>query len=550
MNKKRLILIAVGTLAAAAAVGAGIFAASRPTGKKSVYVYGFDVVGMTDYWGDRQESYGPVRSDNIQTVMLSDTQTVTEVKVKQGDTVKKGDLLLSFDTTLTDLALEKKRLAVEQLKLRLQQEEARLGELLDTTPNTPISEETVSVTYDYVDMEVPVEEDPITELKVISDEKNKTAYPGTKENPVICLFPNMLSNLNDETMGKVKDEIIKKRKEADKKDNNLLPESQYAVSEFYAVIKTTMDNLPSSGKVLWQGIHVLCSEKTYSLQFFDASGILDFSILPERTQTISVAIPNWKTETAGDDIGTGGYTKEQLTRMIEDQRKTILDVKYKIKVAEAEYSIARRETNDGNIYSEVDGKVVSVLTQEEAKENQQPILKVSGGGGFYVSGSISELNRDKLQIGSEVTITDYQNGGVYTGTVESVGDFPASGDNYYGNGNPNVSYYPFTVFVDESADLVGGNYVNIQYSLNQEDGGIYLSNPFVRKENGESYVFVRDENGRLEKRAVKTGKSLWGSYIEILSGITTEDKLAFPYGKNVKPGAATAEGDYSTLYEQ
>ena len=134
--------------------------------------------------------------------------------------------------------------------------------------------------------------------------------------------------------------------------------------------------------------------------------------------------------------------------------------------------------------------------------------------------------------------------------MESVGDFPASGDNYYGNLNPNVSFFPFTVFVDESADLVGGNYVNIQYSLNQGDGGIYLQNPFVRKENGESYVLVQGENGKLEKRAVKTGKSLWGSYIEILSGITMEDKLAFPYGKTVKPGAPTAEGDYSTLYEQ
>ena len=550
MNKKKIILIAVGTVAAAAAIGAGIFAASRPSGKKSVYVYSFDIVGMTDYWGDRQESYGPVRSDNIQTVMLSDTQTVTEVKVKQGDTVKKGDLLLSFDTTLTDLALEKKRLSVEQLKLQLRQEEARLGELLDTTPNTPIVEETTPMTYDYVDVEVPVEEDPITELKVVSDEKNTKAAPGTKDNPVICLLPNMVSNLNDETMGKVKTEIQKKRREADQKANSLLPESEYNISEFYAVMKTTVDNLPSSTKVLWQGIHVTGSEKPFTLQFFDASGVLDFSILPERMQTVSVAIPNRETETAGNDYNTGGYTKEQLTRMIEDQRKTILDVKYKIKVAEAEYSIARREANDGNIYSEVDGKVVSVLTQEEAKENQQPILKVSGGGGFYVAGSISELNRDKLQIGSEVTVTDYRNGGVYTGTVESVGDFPASGDNYYGNGNPNVSYYPFTVFVDESADLVGGNYVNIQYSLNQGDGGIYLQNPFVRKENGESYVLVHGENGKLEKRAVKTGKSLWGSYIEILSGITMEDKLAFPYGKTVKPGAPTAEGDYSTLYEQ
>ena len=550
MNKKKIILIAVGTVAAAAAIGAGIFTASRTSGKKSVYVYSFDIVGMTDYWGDRQESYGPVRSDNIQTVMLSDTQTVTEVKVKQGDTVKKGDLLLSFDTTLTDLALEKKRLSVEQLKLQLQQEEARLGELLDTTPNTPIVEETTPMTYDYVDVEVPVEEDPITELKVVSDEKNTKAAPGTKDNPVICLLPNMVSNLNDETMGKVKTEIQKKRREADQKANSLLPESEYNISEFYAVMKTTVDNLPSSTKVLWQGIHVTGSEKPFTLQFFDASGVLDFSILPERMQTVSVAIPNRETETAGNDYNTGGYTKEQLTRMIEDQRKTILDVKYKIKVAEAEYSIAQREANDGNIYSEVDGKVVSVLTQEEAKENQQPILKVSGGGGFYVSGSISELNRDKLQIGSEVTVTDYRNGGVYTGTVESVGDFPASGDNYYGNGNPNVSYYPFTVFVDESADLVGGNYVNIQYSLNQGDGGIYLQNPFVRKENGESYVLVQDENGKLEKRAVKTGKSLWGSYIEILSGITMEDKLAFPYGKTVKPGAPTAEGDYSTLYEQ
>ena len=65
---------------------------------------------MTEYWGDSRESYGPVTSDNIQTVFLSDTQEVTEILVKQGDTVKKGDLLMRFDTTLSEIALERKRL--------------------------------------------------------------------------------------------------------------------------------------------------------------------------------------------------------------------------------------------------------------------------------------------------------------------------------------------------------------------------------------------------------------------------------------------------------
>ena len=45
------------------------------------------------------------------------------------------------------------------------------------------------------------------------------------------------------------------------------------------------------------------------------------------------------------------------------------------------------------------------------------------------------------------------------------------------------------------------------------------------------------------------GKSLWGSYTEILSGLTEEDYIAFPYGKNIKSGASTVEGDLRDLYQ-
>ena len=47
---------------------------------------------------------------------------------------------------------------------------------------------------------------------------------------------------------------------------------------------------------------------------------------------------------------------------------------------------------------------------------------------------------------------------------------------------------------------------------------------------------------------VTIGKTLGGSYTEILDGLTPEDLVAFPYGKNVKPGAPAVEGDMSDLY--
>ena len=90
--------------------------------------------------------------------------------------------------------------------------------------------------------------------------------------------------------------------------------------------------------------------------------------------------------------------------------------------------------------------------------------------------------------------------------------------------------------------------MNVVYSTATTEQGIYLENPFLRTEQGKTFVFVRGENGKLEKRFVTTGKALWGSYTEVLDGITPEDFLAFPYGKTVVEGADTVESDLSELY--
>ena len=567
MKHKKKAFVIGGSVLGALAIGLGIFAGAANSGKKPVYVYPFDIVGMTDYWGDSQESYGPVRSDNIQTVMLSDTQTVTEINVKVGDTVKKDDVLMSYDSTLSDLALEKKRLKVEQLKLQLQQEKDRLAEINNLQPYTP---QQGGSTYIPPDVSGDDAFQPGEAYLPNTTYTDVTTWSGgsgsSKDDPVILwvrqdgsvsadMVRDVAAFLEEARYRSAKEEYDSAYKaylEAKKAYDDAVaagedpgeapveptPPERESITNFYMILKEAYGNHTKAYAYVYFGMHVYLTDSGYYFTPFDASNVNDYT---------KDAVDYGGTVVDEPDVPEGTvYTLAEIVKMREDQQKTILDVEYNIKVAEAEYSIAQRETKDGKVRSEVDGKVVSVLTEEEARETKQPIIKVSGGGGYYVVGSVSELVRDRLAIGSEVTINDYRNGNMYTGTVESIGDYPT--DNGYGNGNQNVSYYPFNVFVDESADLVGGSYVNISYSLNADEGGIYLANAFIRKENGENIVYVQGPNGKLEKRTVVTGKTVWGSYKEILSGITTEDKVAFPYGKNVKVGASTELGDYSTLY--
>ena len=62
LNRKKL-LMAGGALVLAAAIGFGAFALAGKGGKDPIYVYDFNMVGMSDYWGDRQSSQGFVKSE-------------------------------------------------------------------------------------------------------------------------------------------------------------------------------------------------------------------------------------------------------------------------------------------------------------------------------------------------------------------------------------------------------------------------------------------------------------------------------------------------------
>lgn len=725
MGKVKKLVI---TLLAVAVVGTGGFFGwryLRGGNVQPVKVFPFDLVGMTEYWGDTQESYGPVSTDQIQTVYLSDTQTVSQILVEDGQEVKKGDLLLSFDTTLSQLELERKDLEIQKLQLDLEDAnkelqriswmvpmrtpptepetqptvpstvmfrngdyslfrenghdgssreaamicwipmgkvisteflQEQIGELLPETGEEPTEPETepsgpdettnsTEVT-NSTEESNPTEETPSTETSNPVEVPDPSASEESTESSVsgeeaLIMFTAFLSDEPTETWETTTEATTEATTEPSTEApaevpteaptepsaevptvpadpsvifygivvcdsavslrsgpgtaypvvdyasngqqvavyelidvNDVIwcgigggrwicmdyirldgsevyeptapsaptePEEEVEPAEpgekrcrpYYVVFKVTENNYLRGNVLVWLGVHV---RSDGSFSFFDARNVEDISLPPE---------PPEETEPDVDYIGSG-YTYSQIQEMKKEQEQKIKDLDIQLKLAQAELKIMERELSDGNVYSEQDGKVISLLTEEEAKLNSQPIIKVSGGGGYYVDATVNELERDNVFAGMEVTVMDWESGGSYTGTVVSVGDIPSSGG-MDGMSNPNASSYPMKVFVEEDANLREGGYVSVQYS-SASQGGIYLQNPFLRTIQGRSFVYVLGQDGLLEERTVTVGKSLGGSYTEILEGLTAEDLVAFPYGKNVKPGVPAEEGDMSDLY--
>ena len=91
--------------------------------------------------------------------------------------------------------------------------------------------------------------------------------------------------------------------------------------------------------------------------------------------------------------------------------------------------------------------------------------------------------------------------------------------------------------------------MNISLSFESSSGENQMSviKAFVRTENGQSYVMI-DDDGKLKKQYVNVGVSTDGYSIPVKSGLSMEDKIAFPYGKGVKEGAKTQEGTIDDIY--
>ena len=245
------------------------------------------------------------------------------------------------------------------------------------------------------------------------------------------------------------------------------------------------------------------------------------------------------------------YTQLQLNKMIREQTQKIKEIQNKIDTQNLNIRKQERVLGKSEVTATVSGKVIVFDMSDERTNTGEPNIVISSSGTYTATVSVGEYNLEKMQKGADVTVYNYDSGSYYTGKVVDVGTTP-NGE----IGSPVVqSTYPVKIAIDDSEGLTENSYVEVKFDKNQVldqpsgDTSILTVPLFMtRKENGKYYV-MKDVNGRLQKQVLKTGKIYWGSDIVVNGGLTTEDKIAFPYGKDVVIGKICKEADASDLWE-
>lgn len=563
-----------GIIAAACVVGVcgavwGGLTIARNAQRGDVNVYAVNDFAMTNYWGDTSNTSGMVTTDKLQKIYISQSQTVKKVWVKEGDSVKKGTALVSYDSTLTQATVERAKIDYDRQTENLEVMKNEL-ELLKKAKN----KETLQAEYDKLEKELN---------KLIED---ATKSPDDDTDVVDLTHINITSDMKLGTgSGNDKDNAIYYYRTTDSDGGFAL--SQADLMRIFSSLGKTDGTLylvfvTRAGNKLGGAV---MGNEGYILTAVTEDGPSGVSQDPQQPpaggttakKLVSVTVKPWnngfKPFTDGaPDYGDKKAEIEKLQRQMAqvqelldasmtqlDLNKAILEKAQAVKEQEVNLKVAKlkldkklAELGDGNVYAEFDGTVKAVRDPDEAYNNSEAVVELSGGGGYYVTGTLSEMDLGSVQVGDSVSISSWMTGAACEGTIVSIDDYPTSNGNNWGDGNSNVSYYPFKVFVTEDANLQPNDYVDIQYqkdtSAEESGSSLYLESMFIRTDNGKSYVMARGDDGRLEQRWVQTGRDLWGSYTQIRGGLTIDDYVAFPYGRDVVEGAHTQEATADQLY--
>ena len=619
MDKKlKIAVIGGGTVLV---LGAGIWFGAKHFRKTTVPVYSMEELAQ-EVWGNTTSLEGSVSSNVSQQVRLMDKQIVSQVHVTEGQEVKEGDPLLTYDMTLVNIDLEMEKINKQQLEVKkkgLEQElkDLKNGKWSSVSANKEYNLEFLGGAKKEWKLVQTAEQEGDGEVTTPPEENEgePKSPTGESEQPVL---PEGGEGETNSPAGEPEQPVPPEGGEgetnppAEDPDPELPPATEaIAYSRLYWDISLE-DPIPPAAednvlvemavpyKQEGNTLYFLCKKDVWVQGAF-LNQIAGFRLGEEKEEaplncvleqhiedkveepmlsqmTIygekieerfkpdtwyrsKLGLSEWEEvpipgveepggdiffPTPGDSI-IGGYSKEELNKAIGEKEREIATAGLDIREADLKIKKVEQKLQDETIRSTINGVVKKVGDPLKGEINGEPFIVVESSGGVYIKGYLSEDMLGKVKPGQVVSGMAYESMMPFQAEVKEVSPYPA--DDYAMYNNREVTYYPFTAFIQDSTGLKDREMVTMD--LPQEDGaisGIFLSKEYVRSKDGEDYVLKEGKNGKLVKQPVRTGRTFYGSLIEIKEGVTKEDYVAFPYGKKVKEGAKAKKSNLAELY--
>lgn len=246
-----------------------------------------------------------------------------------------------------------------------------------------------------------------------------------------------------------------------------------------------------------------------------------------------------------DSVGLGAdgtMTREEIQKQIQEREKAIRGYQLDLKEADLNIRSIEKTLENQTVKSTLNG-VVKLVSDPENTSGQDPLVQVVSSEGLYIQGTLPENQLEQMQTGQILSGYCYDNGVSFTAQVKEISPYPQDG-----GGDPRNSQYPFTAYIEDAQGLSNNSYAELTFeNMGTESGAITLEKAFVRSEEGQYYVMKEDEKGKLTKQPVQIARIVNGAY-ELAGGLTYEDKIAFPYGRQVTEGANCQDGTMEDLY--
>ena len=555
--KARYIVIPLIVLAA----GGGIFGWTKAKNSEKIIKVAPVSAAADVYYTDLSSSgdtfYGKLKKGSFINVKVSPELKIQSVNFKKGDIVRKGDVLISYDTHSLKDSVEDAELLVKTLKNNIQIVDNELDVLkrLQPSENAPQEEEEEEPQNSDTDSDSTPDQAPKSKYEA---RITKTSIPlagiGTAEDPFIYIAGQtsvVSKELLSELSGKTavfyvctEDDMQLFAKLIDGSKIDAASVQDYPLMDGVTVTPDGMIAFGGSSvdfaSFLTMSAAAPQNPGDYTLpdNYYDMSEIPQLSELPEGNANASAEI------TLDDNYK---FSAQELRDMIKEKEKSKADLDLQERQAELNVKKAKKLAQTGGEVATIDGKVTFVAKDIKHLSESGAYMTVNNDSGMSVTATVGEFSLDKVAEGMAVDITNYETGTEGTGTVTYINPEPSS---QVGSGESNngslESQYEFTVTLDNDMEIGADSEVQLVVRNNDGTEGCVMPTSLIRTEGSRSYVLIKGEDGRLEKRYVKVGKKEYETAL-VTEGITGDDMICFPYGK-AKVGSETVDTDFDSMY--